>query len=139
MSENVKTYFQVKGVPQQPPLAAGVVSTPAGAGASTHYLATEVLCPVTDRGVTSASRLPLAGLTTTPASWFAQDDVHVVVPLAPEGGKALTNAERYAGFGALLFALIQYPFSTQELVVDSECSTVCVFLVLQAVICKRAA
>ncbi len=49
-----------------------------------------------------------------------QDDAHVVVPLVGEGGRPLRNSERFAAYGALLFAAIQYPFSTQEVVADSE-------------------
>lgn len=49
-----------------------------------------------------------------------QDDVHVMLPLVGEGGRGLTNSERFAAFGALLFAAISYPFSSQELVIDSE-------------------
>lgn len=45
----------------------------------------------------------------------------MVLPLVPErGAGALPNTERWAAFGALLFAAVQYPFSSQELVVDSE-------------------
>ena len=50
-----------------------------------------------------------------------QDDVHVVLPLVPERGQALSNSERFAAFGSMVAAAIQYPFSTQEVVVDGEC------------------
>ena len=43
-----------------------------------------------------------------------------MLPLVPERGQALSNSDRFAAFGALVAAAIQYPFSTQEIVVDSE-------------------
>ncbi|GAB4819490.1 hypothetical protein N2152v2_006536 [Parachlorella kessleri] len=49
---------------------------------------------------------------------YFQDDVHVMLPLVPERGQALSNSQRFAAFGALVAAAIQYPFSTQEIVTD---------------------
>lgn len=51
---------------------------------------------------------------------FLQDDVHIMIPLVGPQKQALSNAERTTAFAALVFTMIQYPFATQEIVVDSK-------------------
>jgi hypothetical protein len=51
---------------------------------------------------------------------FFQDDAHVIIPILGEAHETANTTDRFAGLAAFIFSLLQYPFSSQEIIVDSK-------------------